>query len=131
MFKITRGTGATHLPSDYPLAENEIPICVCCGVGVDSIAMLIGLYERGIRPDLITFADTGSEKPETYLYVPILRQWLERVGFPDLVVVRNLSPIAGHKSLYNNCFNNQTLPSIAFGMKSCSLKWKKQPQDAW
>ena len=128
---ITRGVGATHDPRNYEAARNRIPICVCCGVGVDSVAMLIGLRNRGIRPDLITFADTGSEKPETYQYVPILRQWLRDVDFPELVVVRNLCPIAGHRSLYNNCENNQTLPSLAFGMKSCSLRWKKEPQDAW
>jgi hypothetical protein len=46
---------------------------VAYGMGVDSTAMLIGLEQRGIRPDLILFADTGSEKPDTYLYAPIFR----------------------------------------------------------
>lgn len=125
---------ASHTPQEIPWTGiNERPICVCCGVGVDSIAMLIGLQQRGIRPDLITFADTGSEKPQTYLYIPILRQWLRDVGFPELVVVRKTPPIADYDSLHGNCLANQTLPSIAFGFqrKSCSLKWKKGPQDTW
>ncbi len=132
MINITRGVGATHHPDHYEYQGNNAnPIAVCVGVGVDSTALLIGLHQRGIRPDLLTFADTGSEKPETYQYVPVLRQWLRDVGFPDLVVVRNLCPIAKHRSLYDNCQNNETLPSIAFGLKSCSLRWKKEPQDTW
>jgi hypothetical protein len=72
-------------------------------VGVDSVAMLVGLHQRGIRPDLISFADTGGEKPDTYLYVPILQQWLRDVGFPPLLVVRYTPPRATYDSLYANC----------------------------
>ena len=39
---------------------------VSYGAGTNSTAMLIGLHERGERPDLILFADTGGERPETY-----------------------------------------------------------------
>jgi len=99
------------------------------GMGVDSTAMLIGLNQRGIRPDLIIFADTGGEKPETYLYAPVIRQWLRDVDFPQFEVVRYTPPIAPYESLYGECRQNETLPSLAFGRKSCSLKWKKQPQD--
>jgi hypothetical protein len=58
------------------------------GLGVNSTALLIGLSRADVRPDLILFADTGSEKPETYAYLNVRRQWLRRVGFPDLIVVR-------------------------------------------
>ena len=44
--------------------SGEQPIVVAYGMGVDSTAMLIGMYLRGLRPDLILFADTGGEKPE-------------------------------------------------------------------
>jgi hypothetical protein len=47
----------------------ECPLVVAYGVGVDTAAMLIEFAHRGIRPDLILFADTGCEKPETYLYL--------------------------------------------------------------
>lgn len=33
------------------------PVTVAYGIGVDSTAMLVGLHQRGIRPDLILFAD--------------------------------------------------------------------------
>ena len=41
-------------------------IVVSYGGGTNSVAMLVGLHERGLRPDAIVFADTGGEKPNTY-----------------------------------------------------------------
>lgn len=132
MKRITNSLDATHDPADYPFSGlNREPICVCAGMGVDSTALLIGFHRRGIRPDLITFADVGSEKPETYLFVPILREWLRSVGFPELVVVRLRCPRAGHTSLHDNMLTNETLPSQAYGLKSCTLRWKVAPQDDW
>lgn len=113
----------------HSAAPREPPLTVAYGMGVDSTAMLIGLNQRGIRPDLILFADTGGEKPETYLYAPIIRQWLRDVDFPDLEVVRYIPPIAPYDTLYGNCWHNYTLPSLAFRKKSCSIKWKRVPQD--
>jgi len=83
MKKITPSLIATHDPAEYEwTGENPIPVCYCYGMGVDSTAMLEGMAKHGIevnipgepsfrcyRPDLITFADTGSEKRQTYLYV--------------------------------------------------------------
>ena len=39
------------------------------GCGVDSVAGLLLSKEQGIEYDEIIFADTGSEKPETYQYL--------------------------------------------------------------
>lgn len=132
MKQITRSTAASHLPSEVH-CENETPVVVSCGVGVDSVALLIGLKQRHVRPDLIIFADTGGEKPQTYLYVPLLRQWLRDASFPELVVVRKTPPIARYDSLYGNCIANETMPSIAFRFqrKTCSLKWKVEPMEDW
>lgn len=105
------------------------PIAVCCGVGVDSVAMLVRMEQLGIRPDLITFADTGGEKPETYLYVPILQEWLREVDFPQLQVCVYPAPRSPYSTLFGNCTTNETLPSLAFGRKSCSLKWKRDAQE--
>lgn len=58
------------------------PLVVSYGVGVDSTALLVGLRQRGVVPDAILFADTGSEKPETYRYLPLIDAWLDRIGFP-------------------------------------------------
>lgn len=110
------------------------PIVVACGVGVDSVAMLLLMHGLGIRPDLILFVDTGDERPETYAYIPVLNAWLRSVGFPEVIVVRR-KPTKSRKSgrvyrtLSQNCFENETLPSLAFGRKACSQKWKREPQD--
>ena len=37
-------------------------VVVCYGAGVDSTAMLLAMHDQGIKPDLISFADTGAEK---------------------------------------------------------------------
>ncbi|MFQ5702046.1 MAG: phosphoadenosine phosphosulfate reductase [Acidobacteriota bacterium] len=110
-------------------------LVVSFGAGVDSTAMLVEMKNRRIRPDLILFADTGAEKPETYQHLETMNGWLRSVGFPEVTVVRYVPPIAPYKDLEGNCLANETLPSLAFGMKSCSLKWKVKPQhkylDQW
>ena len=108
---------------------SEVPLVIADGLGVNSTALLIQLSRSGICPDLILFADTGSEKPETYAYLKLRRQWLRRVGFPDLIVVRRRGVRVPDESLEDQCLRTGTLPSLAYGGKSCSLKWKVAPQD--
>lgn len=115
--------------SEVEASSERAPLVVAYGMGVDSTAMLVGMHARGIRPDLILFADTGSEKPETYAYLPVMQAWLASVGFPLVEVVRYVPVRAPYKTLEENCLVNETLPSLAFGRKSCSLKWKRDPQD--
>jgi hypothetical protein len=105
-------------------------LAVCFGAGVDSTAMLVALHDAGLKPAVITFADTGGEKPETLNHLDrmqaVLRQW----GWPAIDVCKKI-PLAstGYSDLLGNCVANETLPSLAFGMKSCSIKWKQIPQD--
>lgn len=122
---------------DFFRHSAHAPLVVSYGMGVDSTAMLIGMAERGIRPDAILFADTGSEKPETYQYgAEVMPAWLESVGFPPITIVRyqpvrfkNWPP---YQSLEENLLTNSTVPSIAFRRsKSCSIKWKISPQNKW
>lgn len=117
--------------NELPAGHETWPVKVSCGVGVDSVAMLVGLKDRKERVDAILTADTASERPEFYDYIPILRAWLERVGLPELTIVKNASPIAGDFSLYEECHRKSVLPSPAYGGKSCSLKWKVEPQRKW
>lgn len=107
------------------------PLVVAYGVGVDSTAMLVGMHARGIRPAAILFADTGDEKAATYAYIPIIRAWLARVGFPDLTIVKNPRPKSGDKSLSESLLRLGTLPALAYGRHQCSLVWKRDPQHAW
>jgi hypothetical protein len=125
------------LQPDFFRRSERPPLIVSYGMGVDSTALLIGYAERGIRPDMILFADVGSEKPATYEYGrEIMAPWLESVGFPKLVTVRyqpqrfkNWPP---YSTIEENCLTNSTVPSIAFRRnKSCSQKWKISPQEKW
>jgi 3'-phosphoadenosine 5'-phosphosulfate sulfotransferase (PAPS reductase)/FAD synthetase len=106
------------------------------GIGVDSTAMLVGLWRLGFRPDVILHADTGDEHPATVAYREERRAWLRRVGFPDLTIVRR-APSRSKKSglafstLGEKCIANATLPSLAFGGKACSVEWKIKPQEQW
>lgn len=105
------------------------PIILAYGMGVDSTAMLVLLKRHGIRPDLIMFADTGGEKRETYAYLDKINDWLDRASFPQITRVKYETSKAPYNDLEGNCLANETLPSLAFGRHSCSLKWKVQPQD--
>ena len=107
------------------------PIVVAYGVGVDSTAMLIGLRNQNVAPDLILFADTGSEKRETITYLDVIGPWLARHGFPPVTVVKRRSPRAGDTSLHGECLRKSVLPSLAYGGHFCSLKWKVDPQWAF
>jgi len=92
--------------------------------------MLIALKRKGIIPDVITFADLECEKPETYEHGIIVDDWLESIGFPRTTVCKKITmPDTEYDNLEGNCVSNETLPSLAFGMKSCSIKWKQGPQD--
>lgn len=105
--------------------------CVSYGGGVNSTAMLIGMAERGLKPDLIMFADTGAEMPETYAFIEAFEGWLNCTGW-TMVTVNNADRDGfHHDSLEDECINNKTLPSLAFGFKGCSVKWKRQPMDRY
>ena len=110
------------------------PLTVSYGAGVNSTAMLIGFLSRGIRPDLILFANPGSEKSPTYGYISVITEWLKKAGFPRLTIVRyqvRKFKYGPYRTIGENCIRNATLPSLAFGRKACSMKWKAAPQNAF
>ncbi len=101
---------------------------VSFGVGLNSSAVLVGLNERGERPDAIVFADTGGERPETYSYRDAMNAWCKRHGFPEIVTVRKGGR---QETLEENCLRMKMLPSLAYGFKGCSHKYKIEPQEQW
>jgi len=121
---VAAGCGAAR-----PVFRSCAPLVVSYGAGVDSTAMLVAMWRRGIRPDLILFADTGAEKPETYAYLAVMNAWLASVGFPLITVVRYRPKRAKYRTLEGKCLANETLPSLAFGKHSCSLVFKVEPQN--
>ena len=106
--------------------NNDQQVIASYGGGTNSTAMLIEYALRGLKVDLILFADTGGEKPHTYAYVNRFSEWLVEHGMPPIVWVKK----AGNgETLEENCLRCNALPSIAYGFKSCSHKYKIQPQD--
>src|SRR5436305_6542513 len=126
---------------DVARAIDEQPLVVAYGMGVDSTSVLVEFARRKIRPDLILFANVGGPhlnrmgggKEETYAYLPVMNTFLRAHGMPQVTVVRytpkNFKNWPPYYSLEENCLTNGTLPSLAFGFKSCSLKWKASPQE--
>lgn len=102
---------------------------VAYGGGTNTAGLLVGLHERGRRPDHIVFADTGGERPETYAHIAEMSLWCVGVGFPQIVAIRGQQPqMAKDGSLEAECLRLGAMPSKALGFSTCSLKWKIAPQ---
>ncbi len=99
------------------------------GGGVNSTALLVEAVRRGARPDLILFADTGDERPDTYAYITTFSDWLRDRGFPTVETVRWIRRDGTFVPLGQWCRDGKTLPSKAFGFSGCTSKWKQQPMD--
>jgi hypothetical protein len=110
------------------------PVVLAYGIGVDSTALLVELVARGQKPDLVLSADTGVEKPATYAYLDVIRPWMDAHDIRHELVsytpkrFKHWPPYYG---LLEMCLTNATLPSKSLGGSSCSLKYKKAPQDAF
>jgi len=106
-------------------------LVVACGLGTNSIAIFVEMKKRGIVPDLILFSDTGGERPETYQYLGIINVWLVENGMPEIITVKKVDLHGEVMTLERNCLEQKMLPSLAYGFKSCSLKYKVSPQDKY
>lgn len=107
------------------------PTIVCCGVGVDSVGLLGRMRKRRMRPDAILFANVGSEKRQTYEFIPLLRDWLKREDFPKLTIVQYTPKLAPYRSIEGNMVKNATLPGATFKLHTCTHKFKIEPQNKW
>lgn len=97
-------------------------IIASLGGGDNSRAMLIRWVQEGRPLDLVLFADTGGELRQTYANVEAFSEWLVSHGAPGVVTVRE-----PNETLEENCLRAKRLPSIAYGFKSCSDRWKRRP----
>lgn len=121
----------TNQPFLLPVEELKSLLGLAYGLGVDSTAIIVGLVKRGVRPDFILFADTGSEKQATYDFLPIIQKYLEDNNFPPVTVVKYRPKWVPYDTLEGNMVMNATLPGATFGMGSCTDKFKIQPQRKW
>jgi hypothetical protein len=110
---------------------NSIPTLtvLAYGGGTNSKALAIECVKRGIPLDAILFADTGGELPETYEDIRRTSTWLRNHGYPAIGWVHYTRRNGERLTLEQDCLDKKMLPSIAYGFKSCSLKFKVDPQD--
>lgn len=104
---------------------------VSFGGGVNGVAMLIAMVRSGDRPDAILFADTGGEREESYQYIEYFSKWLQSKGFPPVTFVTYKTKHGKRVTLEQECLKAKSLPSIAYGFKTCSQKHKIFPQEKW
>lgn len=102
---------------------------LCYGGGINSVALLLECTSQGIIFDAILFADPGSEKTASYEYTSVINNWCKHNGQPKITTVKQVNKIGEFVGLYKECIDACTLPSIAFGFKSCSQKFKQFPQN--
>lgn len=110
-------------------------VVVNYGGGSNSTALLVEAHRRGVPVDLIVFADTGSERPETYRYLDVMDEWLSLHGMPTIERVRWIRKRGKYAGqfipLHEWCEIYESLPSKAFGLPGCTVKWKQQPADSY
>lgn len=103
-------------------------LAVSYGIGNNSTALLCGLYERGIRPDVITTADPKGEWPRTYIALEKMKQKVREWWGLEITVVKKLYQ-GEHEGLEAECLRKKMLPGLAYGTRSCSIKHKGELQD--
>lgn len=108
-------------------AAGEFPTVVAFGGGLNSTAVLaMWVVLCAPPPGRILFADTGGERPATYDHVARFSDWLVSQGMPAIEVTRK----GGRpETLEENCLRMGMLPSLAYGRKGCSHKFKIEPQE--
>lgn len=115
------------------IGRPRVPVVAAWGAGANSTAMIIELVRRGEPLDMVLLADM-PEQPRTRPLIPLFRDWMDAHGVPNEVVryrVTHCKHWPPYNDLLEACLTNGTLPSIAFGLHSCSARHKISPQDKW
>lgn len=99
-------------------------LAVSYGGGTNSTAMLCGFVDKAVKPDLILFADTGAEMPHTYDHVAFMQTKVQEWWSMEIVVVR-----VPNLTIIDHCEKTHMLPSLAYGHRSCSQKFKHEPME--
>lgn len=116
-------------PHDWTFSTLSLmyPVVSSFGGGLNSTALLVKWVTDGNAPiDKIIFADTGGERESTYENVHRLSDWLQRHGMPAVEITKK----GGRdETLEQYALRTKHLPSLAYGTKGCSWKFKIEPQN--
>lgn len=104
---------------------------VTYGGGTNSTAMIIGMIQRNTPIDLILFADTGGERPDTYEFIDIFSNYCLSKGYPNIKTLHYTDKNGNRLNLENELIKNHALPPITYGFKSCSEKFKTRVCDKY
>lgn len=104
---------------------------VMAGMGDDTTMVLAEMYKRGFEPDEIVFADTGSEHKHTYRFIEHLRQWCAERNWSKVVVLNKVDKQGRPLSVIETAERDNTLPGAAFGIKSCTMRFKTETADKY
>ncbi len=88
------------------------------GGGVNSVALMILLVQDRRPFDEAVFADTGVEVPETYAYLKIAREYLERNGVP-LTILKKTGRTG---DLYKTSWRRRVFPSAIWRWSTRDFK---------
>lgn len=92
------------------------------GAGVQTTALAILVIKGKVKADILCFADTGVEKPETYWYMDAyIIPAMKDAGIPFEVVKNERN----EPTLYGYYWNRQDLPSIQW--RRCTDHYKLRP----
>lgn len=99
-------------------------VALSFGGGRQTTAMVVLMAQGEIpRADLVVFADTGGELPETYDYIHRhMRPLLEKIEIPFHVVKGSER---GYDDLYDWFWHYSLIPTVMY--RNCSEKWKVKP----
>lgn len=113
-------------------------IVLAMGGGVNSVAAAVLLHRDGFRPTAIVMCNPGSEWAHTVAYRDgVFSEWCDSVGFPRPTVIDRISEGAHNprawrlETLRDECMRIGSLPSIAYGFKKCSAKYKGDTSRWW
>lgn len=116
-------------PTSAPAVCFSDLLSVSYGFGTNSTAMLCGMLERDIKPDVILAADTGAEMPHSYRMLETMQAKVREWWGLEIIVVKKLR--AGQfEGLDGECMRGHKLPALAYGSRACSVKYKSSPQNA-
>jgi hypothetical protein len=101
------------------------------GGGTNSKGLGIELVKRGEPLHLTLFARAGRERARTYADVQNMSLWFSVHGYPPITEVQRVRADGRPLTLEEDCLEKGMLPSIAYGYKTCSQKFKIQPQDKY
>lgn len=125
-----------HVPGRVVVPDGKI--VVAYGGGVNTIALLVLLRRLGALPTAILMVDPGSERKSTERYRDeVMAPWLAAAGFPQVTVVtraeegRHRARAWRLESLREECMRIGALPSVAYGWKKCSQKYKGDTSRWW